>query len=199
MKHAAIIFTMLVLSAGLIFGAVQKGVSGKYDALVLAYSADGKTVSGYHKNATGYDEASGSPKFVCEFYFTGKQNGSQYDISVIDIDGSIITEGELTPMKNAVKLRLNDDPGACWNVIGGLTDEGAELSPCEPAKWIEIRMVVSQKAYFHSEPDSAKKLKSYVIKGDALRVYEKKNGWVLAEFEGAKIVKGWIKESDLLK
>jgi hypothetical protein len=200
MKNTAIVFMIFVCTVGILSGAENNVISGDYDGLLFAVSPDAKQVSGYYMNAAGYDEKTDSPKFICEFYFMGKKNGAKYNIKLVTSDGTVVTDGVLTPLSDAVKIRLTEEPGGCWNVVEGLTSkEGAVFSGCIPAKWIEIRLVASPKAYFHSAPDVSKKLKSYVIKGDVLRIYEKKNGWVLAEFAGKKTVKGWIKESDVVK
>ncbi|OHD56038.1 MAG: hypothetical protein A2Y33_11335 [Spirochaetes bacterium GWF1_51_8] len=198
MKRKLGVFVLGLFTAAAVFAGEPKVQSGTYEELLLGVSADGVKVTGYYMNATGYDAATDSPQFVCRFYFSGKKNGAKYDIQVYDTDGDAVTKGVLTPLEKAVKLKLNDDPGACWNVIGGLTDSGVEFSPFTAGKWIEIGMAKAQKAFFYSDPAEDKKLKSYVIKGDVLRVFEKKSGWVLAEFHGAKVTKGWVKESDLI-
>jgi hypothetical protein len=54
--------------------------------------------------------------------------------------------------------------------------------------------ISSAKAPIYSEPE--KPTKMYLIKGDVVTVLEEKNGWLKVEYEGKKLVTGWIKKGD---
>jgi hypothetical protein len=97
------------------------------------------------------------------------------------------------------RLKLETLPGGC-----GMTDptlakgDGEELTLSAPGKWKSVRGISATRAYFHKAPDDRTKEKTFVVKNDAVRIYKVQNGWVEAEFGIDKIVRGWLKESDLL-
>jgi uncharacterized protein YgiM (DUF1202 family) len=37
----------------------------------------------------------------------------------------------------------------------------------------------------------------YLIKGDVVTILEAQNGWIKVEYEGKKLVTGWIKNQDV--
>jgi hypothetical protein len=54
--------------------------------------------------------------------------------------------------------------------------------------------ISSAKVPIYSEPE--KPTRMYLIKGDVVTVLEEKNGWLKIEYEGKKLVTGWIKKGD---
>jgi hypothetical protein len=59
---------------------------------------------------------------------------------------------------------------------------------------IDVTEVVSSKSTIYSEPD--KPTKMYLVKGDVVTVLEEKEGWIKMEYEGKKLITGWIKKKD---
>jgi hypothetical protein len=59
---------------------------------------------------------------------------------------------------------------------------------------IDVTEVVSSKSIIYSEPD--KPTRMYLIKGDVVTVLEEKEGWLKMEYEGKKLITGWIKKKD---
>jgi hypothetical protein len=53
------------------------------------------------------------------------------------------------------------------------------------------------KSIIYSEPN--KPTKMYLIKGDIVTVLEEKDGWIKMEYEGKKMITGWIKKKDTKK
>ncbi|MDR1225474.1 MAG: hypothetical protein LBK47_01065 [Prevotellaceae bacterium] len=60
---------------------------------------------------------------------------------------------------------------------------------------IDVTEVVSSKSPIYAEPD--KPTKMYLIKGDIVTVLEEKDGWLRIEYEGKKMITGWIKKEDI--
>jgi hypothetical protein len=56
------------------------------------------------------------------------------------------------------------------------------------------KKVSSEKSIIYSKPGNPTKM--YLIKGDIVKVLEEKYGWLKIEYEGAKLVTGWIKRED---
>jgi hypothetical protein len=59
---------------------------------------------------------------------------------------------------------------------------------------IDVRVVVVPKSIIYSEPD--KPTKMYLIKGDIITVLEEKDGWLKIEYEGKKLVTGWMRKNN---
>ena len=75
------------------------------------------------------------------------------------------------------------------------------LKKKSPDVFAEYLLVTSQKeiivprSIIYSEPDTPTRM--YLIKGDIVTVLEEKNEWVKVEYEGKKVVTGWIKRQDV--
>jgi len=150
-------------------------------------------VTGFYENYTGWDEQSQTPRFSCLFLFAGRLEGSKAEIATSDTKGTIELLGN-----DQVRISLEEEPGGCWNVEPRFDEEGVVFELTEREEWKFIRIVSSERAYFHDKPDEKARGKSYVIEGDILRVYEVEEGWARGEYRGSQgITTGWIKESDL--
>jgi hypothetical protein len=55
--------------------------------------------------------------------------------------------------------------------------------------------ISSNRATIYSEPE--KPTRMYLIKGDIVTVLEEKEGWLRIEYEGKKLVTGWIQKKDI--
>lgn len=60
---------------------------------------------------------------------------------------------------------------------------------------IEVREITSEKSVIYSEPGIPTKM--YLIKGDIVTIIREKENWLNIEYLGNKLVKGWIKKSDI--
>ena len=60
---------------------------------------------------------------------------------------------------------------------------------------IDVKEIIVPRSIIHSEPDTPTRM--YLIKGDIVTVLEEKNEWVKVEYEGKKVVTGWIKRQDV--
>ncbi|TFV99530.1 hypothetical protein E4K72_16235 [Oxalobacteraceae bacterium OM1] len=74
------------------------------------------------------------------------------------------------------------------------------VSPQENGSWTGVRVAIAPRTYFFASPNEHSRGKSYVIPGDLLHVYDKKDEWYFAKFEtGTKVVSGWVKRDDVLE
>jgi hypothetical protein len=60
---------------------------------------------------------------------------------------------------------------------------------------IDVREIIVNKSIIYSEPDTPTKM--YLIKSDIVTVLEEKEVWLRIEYEGKKLVTGWIKMKDV--
>ena len=98
---------------------------------------------------------------------------------------------------SGIHLLLSSLPDGCGNVFPFDTLKGNIFSLESPGEWKEIRVTASEQAYFHSKPDASSQLKTFVVRGDVLRIHKRQTGWVYAECAGEKTIRGWIQEADL--
>jgi len=196
-----VVFASLPLSA---FSA-SASVSGVYGELTLGFDSQTQAVTGYYVNGTGSNPNGNGPQFNCIFYLAGKKTGDTVAIQTWfpgdPKNTKIAGELHLTPDSSGSKaaglsLKLKEEPGGCGMVEPDLASpQGTQLSQDSSGAWIEVRVVSAPRAHFYDSPESVAPRKTYVVKGDGLRVWEKKTGWVLADYEGRN--KGWIPEKDL--
>lgn len=166
---------------------------GSYDNGLLSIAVNDDVITGFYENHTGWDAKLQAPRFSCLFFFVGRKEGSVVEITTSDIKGVL----ELLE-EDKVRISLEEEPGGCWNVEPRFDEGGVIFELTEGENWKFIRMVSSERAYFYDHPEEKEQGKSYVIKGDVLRISEVEGGWVWAEYRGSQgITKGWIKESDL--
>ena len=179
------------------------GSSGSYDTLLAGIDEQSGVLTGYFEDGTGWDESTKSPRFMCEFFLYGKRQGDAYQITTwYPNDAEATIKGSLKFMTDGgvskARLKLEKLPGGC-----GMTDptlakaDGEELTLSAPGKWKSVRGISAARAYFHKAPNDRTKGKTFVVKNDAVRIFKVQNGWVEAEFGIDKIVRGWLRESDL--
>ncbi len=88
-------------------------------------------------------------------------------------------------------------PG-CQSVLLPQIDQGLTFDLTAAARWQELSFVQSAKAYLYKEPDEAKKMKSYLVKGDVVGVLAYKGGWVSVEYNtGVKKLRAWVRAIDV--
>ncbi len=187
----------LILIPGLVWAQEETG-SGIYENgnFILGVNKPEGIVTGYFENCVGYDERTKRPLICCIFFLYGKKEGDKYQIITWYPGTKDIIEGELRlpePGKTSLFIRLKKPPPG-YMAQNFDVDKGNDFPLDEPGEWIEVRVVSAPKAYFYREPDAKSKRSAYVVKRDVVRVYEKKKGWALAEYQRTR---GWIKEGDL--
>lgn len=166
---------------------------GSYDDGLLSIAVNEDVVTGFYENYTGWDEQLQAPRFSCLFFFVGRIENSKVEIESSESKGTIELLGN-----DKVKINLEEEPSGCWNVEPRFDEGGVIFELTEREEWKFIRIVSSERAYFYNSPDEKERGKSYIIEGDALRVFEIVGDWVRGEYCGSQgITTGWIKESDL--
>ncbi len=167
--------------------------AGSYDDGLLSIAVNDDVVTGFYENYTGWDEKLQAPRFSCLFFFVGRIEGSEIEIASSHTKGTIEVLGE-----DKIKINLEEAPGGCWNVEPGFDEEGVIFELTEGKEWKSIRIVSNENAYFYNSPDEKEQGKSYIVKGDVLRIFELEGDWVRGEYHGSQgVTTGWIKESDL--
>jgi hypothetical protein len=192
-----ILILPFLLAPGLSWAQGKSG-SGiyEYGSLTLGVNKPAGVVTGYFESCVGYDETTKRPRFCCTFFLYGKKEGDKYEITTWYPGDKDVIEGELRlpePGKTNLFIKLAESPPGSMAYPFDVA-KGNDFPLESAGDWIEVRVVSAPKAYFHREPDVKSKRSAYVVKRDVVRVYQKKNGWALAEF---KKTRGWLKEKDL--
>jgi hypothetical protein len=174
--------------------------SGDYNGLLIAVDSDRQLITGY------FDSTTGNGQFSCIFYIRGNINSSNNKIKTWfpdETDPQLVIEGviEKTSVngKPAVIVKLKEEHGGCWNVQRFAEKDSTPFNLTTINDWKEIRVVSSRRAYFHDTPQISTKRKTYIVRGDALRITQSIEGWVHAEYvnpDGQR-ASGWVKESEL--
>ncbi len=164
--------------------------AGQYEQLMLAVSPEG-TVTGYFREEQG----EGVVK-TCSFYLAGRGTGGE--IPVVTWSEQAYP-GTLKAQKDGVTLKIAEGlehPG-CGLVLLPQITEGLDFDRVADATWIELRRISKARVRFHTAPDPARVLKSFVVSGDVVAVVARKDAWLEIEYRGTKVTtKGWIPESD---
>lgn len=173
-------------------------VSGDYGGFLVGVDRSG-SLTGYFESSTGRGQ------FSCIFFVSGKAIGKASGVDTWfpgDRDPKEVIHGVLEQVssggKPAIRLKLEEEHGGCWNVQHFASDQST-FALTEQGNWEQIRIVASKKAYFYDDPSSSKPRKAFVVTGNALRVFETREGWVRAEYVGPanRRTQGWIPERDL--
>lgn len=172
--------------------------SGNYDGFLIGVARNG-SLTGYFESSTGRGQ------FSCVFFVSGKASGSAVSVDTWfpgDRDPKEVIHGvlqqETSSGKPAILLKLQEEHGGCWNVQHFASDQST-FALTDQGNWESIRIVASKKAYFYDDPSTPKPRKAYAVTGNALRVFETREGWVRAEYVSSsnQITHGWIHERDL--
>jgi hypothetical protein len=181
---------------------VHEGSSGFYDSLLVGIDKDKGELTGFFEDATGWDEQTKSPRFSCAFYIYGKLQGDKYQVTTWYPGDNEYIKGELRFVlkegRREIDMRLESEHGGCWNVHPFAKNASpVTLGLIEHGDWIGVKLVSANKAFFHKGPTPQMKGRAYLVKYDPVRVIKVQVGWVEAEYGAKKVVRGWIKESDL--
>jgi hypothetical protein len=139
-------------------------------------------------------------QFSCVFFLTGKFKSFSDKSILIDTyypgESNDNIKGIVNcKSNNEFNILLNDDHGGCWNVQK-FKDDPVEFVLQKNEAWIDIKVIKSDKSYFYSEPDETKKCKTYVIKGDCVKVMKRSGNWIKVVYESKTNTVGWIKAQD---
>lgn len=172
--------------------------SGDYDGFLVGVGRNG-SLTGYFESSTGRGQ------FNCIFFLSGKMVGATTRVDTWfpgDRDPKEVIHGVVertsSDGKAAIRLKLEEEHGGCWNVQRFASDP-ATFALTEQGGWESIRIIAAKKAYFYDDPSSPRPRKAYAVTGNALRVFETRDGWVRAEYVGPenRRTRGWVRERDL--
>jgi hypothetical protein len=174
-----------------------KHISGKYESFTVAFDESKGEVSGFFESYRG--DQTNTPSFSCIFYFRGTLKDSTYSISVFSNDLKKITIGtlkyKLVNGSSVIKVKLNANPPGCIQ-INDFSNEQIYYQD-EKLEITAVKLIKNSKAIFHKTPSSNAALKTYIIKGDFIKVYKEQGDFVFAEYGNKKKTVGWIKKDDL--
>lgn len=196
-----LVCTVLLCNPAEPAGVRQNDTSGLFEYIALAVDSERGIVSGCFESHTGWDDRSRSPRFSCRFFFSGKKAGDRYLIAIRQPGVLEHINGWLRLVdpeeESKLYLKLHEIPPGCGNVYPFDLEKGDYFARESRETWLEVRGIAAARAYFHTRPESAAREKRYVVQDDVIKVLSRAEGWVLAEFSGEKIVKGWLRSSDL--
>lgn len=165
--------------------------SGVYEGLTLVVGPGGD-VFGYYRESQG----EGVVK-TCAFFLAGHARGGEATVTTWKSES---IPGELRASDGGVVLQIEkgrEHPG-CGLVLPPLVAAGLPLDRVASIDWGGLAVATAPKAFFYSAPDSERKGKSFVVKGDVLGILSKKSDWFEVEYRfGPKPVRGWIRAADL--
>lgn len=194
----------IVLSMSSIVGMGQTKIgpsSGIYAELIVGVDQRNGVITGYYENGTGWDDETKSSKFTCIFYLYGVKQGDSFKIVTWwlgnDAAESLVNGRLDFKADGSIEVLLESEHGGCWNVQHFADrDRPTNLSLDKPGSWTSIRVVKVRRAYLYDKPNQTRR-RAYLTKHNVIRIFSNKPGWVEAEYGVDKIIKGWVKESDL--
>lgn len=185
------LFFVLFLQAMACLAEEQPLKSGVYEGLMLAVNKNGD-VTGYFNEKQGQGVEKG-----CSFYLRGTHAAGQ--VNVVTWQENKLP-GILTAAADGVVLHIpngRSHPG-CQSVLLPQIDKGLAFDLTAAAAWDELRVVQSAKANLYKEPDQAKKMKSYLVRGDVVGVLANKDGWFSIEYRAdTKKISAWVRAIDI--
>lgn len=174
--------------------------SGNYETgLLLAYDSTSNKLTGYFEGSLGWDDELKLPKFSCVFYIVGKVKNGKAIVSTYypEHDSGEIISGVIEIIsESAIKIKLEDEHGGCWNVQH-FADEPMLYQLEKAVGWNEIKYVTADKAYLYQHATGAKKGNAYVVRNDFVCIEAQEGYRVLCTFYGEKISKGWVNINEL--
>ncbi len=145
-------------------------------------------------NITGYfrqQQGEGVVK-TCAFFLAGK--GASGEIPIVTWNAQAF-QGTIKPERQGITVKVErgrEHPG-CGLVLSPEIARGLELDRITEAKWIDLRQIAQERVRFHSAPDAAHVLRSFVVSGDVVGVISERGDWIEVEYRGDKRTSGgWI-------
>jgi hypothetical protein len=133
-------------------------------------------------------------QYVCQFFFDGKIKGKTFSIACHNFIDTGLILGSVTIVNDtSFFLKTRENPGGS-NMIANIEDKGMTFSLTEAKKWLQIRIVTAEKAFFYTAPILSSKRKAYLIKGNEVIVLEKKEEWLKVTYGKTT---GWLQENDM--
>ncbi len=164
---------------------------GAYENLLLAVNKNG-FVTGYYREVQGE-----GVKKTCSFFLQGEAKDGIANITTwADKPFSGVLKAGATEVN--LKIEKGQEHPGCGLVMMPEIATGLSFDLRAKVPWNELRTIANEKSYFHSEPNGAKRLKSYLVRGDVVGVVASKDGWLQIDYysSAGKMSRGWICSQD---
>jgi hypothetical protein len=138
----------------------------------------------------GIDNLKDSGNYYFELGLSFQKNGEEYtDCAELNI----FTEGKDTFMNLYYSSRQQY---VTYKKIDSLPKQVQQYLQKQGIRiGLPQKAISSAKAIIYSQPNIFTKM--YLIKGDIITVLEEKEGWIKIEYEGKKLITGWVKKEDV--
>lgn len=177
---------------------------GIFDGLEVYVSADGRRLTTTFRSATGWNDVTKAPRFVCNVDLTGRRRSLDEPFAVRPQDDwAHSPHGTLEFVdRDTLRIRLEHDIAGCWNVDPRFdTDITKGVSFVRtPGKTFgrPCRVVKAERAYLREVVDGPTTRRPYVTRFDRLFVLEERGDWLRVRHEdGRKPTEGFVRESEL--
>ena len=179
---------------------IKTGIYNWGTMCIVADNSTGK-ITGYYENYSGLDEQAQQFSFSCIFLFSGNMSNGQKKFPILSYayDGSDTISGEIIIESDTkIRIYLQREHGKCSQVEKFSEKISPIFQITEEKNWKGIAAVKTEKAFFHTAPDEARKSSRVVSKGSFVKILEEKDTWLKVEFQsGDSIINAWLKKSDL--
>lgn len=193
MKPYLLLFILILFSSGT---HDKRLTSGKYDGgLHIAFNPETNFISEYFRHYSNPDPSIDTIKFPCIFYFEGRVFN---DTAIINNYYPLNKEDDMVMgtcvllSESNITMQLSEEPGGCTNVRS-MTGDAIDFSLAEAHKWIEIRCIVSEKSYLHTEMKESSKGAAYGVMGDILYIEQLNGNFAYCKSYSQPVTQGWIK------
>ncbi len=180
------IFYFSLLSFCTAIRAIEPGIAGDYDRVILAEQKN--YVTGVFSDCTA------ECKFSCIFFFEGERQGNPFSVTarLLNSGGTIMGEATLTGKK--LRLRLRELPDGCWNVEPEIHKSGAEVLQNSAEPWLQIRLT-RRAANVAQRPNG--KNAWQLSENEAVIVLQDRGAWLKIRKPSGDARSGWVRQADL--
>ncbi len=187
MKKYVIILLLFVVKLDVF---AQIPYAGLYNQeLYLGVNEKSSEIRGFYYNQ------SDDGKIGCTFLLYGKYK--TIDDTLIQVIAYYPLSGDTTygeiicPSKKLFKLKLKHNPMGCSKLVNFEKTYTMFLLTSQ-AKWKAVRVVKSNNAAIHIQPNANSLKVSRLINGDYVYILEQKNNWLKVEFNRLETQIGWV-------
>ncbi len=178
-------------------------IAGDYDNILhIAISEKDSRLSGF----ISYAPYENDPKLIqieCKIFFEATFNKNlkndylNINIYSLNTDSFYKKEGEIKIDSNKIFLKIKNNIPSCSSVLDFTDKKGALFYLTKKVRYNNFNFIKTDKAIIYQKPEDGYKTKKYLIKGDVVNVLKSEGEFILVEFYGQKVTKGWIHSNEL--
>lgn len=200
-----------------VWSGTGQGAHGENGSLIIGVNSKSKALSGYYESS----DITGNIAAECKFYFEGRFESK--NIAIVSVATAYpeflkekieVIHGRIEFQRNSDKstvvVFLNQIPQSCDWLYSGLPSyappkdfklkDGLIHVFERNGNWQTIKVIQTQRAYFHKTPGRSTVGKAFVIAGDLIYVYDENKDWYYVKFQSRKKeIVGWIRKSDTIQ